>query len=85
MSKDNGGSAYPVPGFEYLNDADQTSPERVVHIPHHGMTLRDYFAAAAAQGIMASGNACPETAQHFANIAEDAYILADAMLAERTK
>lgn len=50
-----------------------------------GMNLRDYFAAKAMQGILASGHACPDNAQHFANIAEDAYTQADAMLAERAK
>ena len=53
-----------------------------VHI-NEGMTLRDYFAAKAIQGIMAS-NECgiahiPETA------CEWAYSIADAMLKQRTK
>jgi len=45
-----------------------------------GITLRDYFAAAALTGIMASPTASAETPYHVAN---DAYRLADAMLEAR--
>ncbi len=44
-----------------------------------GMTLRDYFAAAALQGMMASPTGA------FAGMASEAYIYADRMLAEREK
>jgi hypothetical protein len=46
---------------------------------HFGMTLRDYFAAQALQGILASG-------EHMMNVreyAERAYMLAGAMMNER--
>lgn len=43
-----------------------------------GMTLRDYFAAAALIAFANQGGA-------FQQIAEDAYCIADAMLAERNK
>ena len=43
-----------------------------------GMTLRDYFAAKAMQGLLASGN-LPKTMPD-ADLAECAYALADAML-----
>lgn len=44
-----------------------------------GMTLRDYFAAKAMQGMMANGEANPFS------ITEAAYIIADCMLKARTK
>ena len=44
-----------------------------------GMSLRDYFAAAAMQGILASR---PDY-EKFAHLATDAYAIADAMLKER--
>ena len=46
-----------------------------------GMTLRDYFAAKALQGMLASGN-LPKTMPD-ADIAECSYNLADAMLKAR--
>ena len=46
-----------------------------------GMTLRDYFAAQAMQGMLASGN-LPKTMPD-ADIAECSYNLADAMLKAR--
>ena len=45
-----------------------------------GLSMRDYFAAAALQGICASGPSKEYTDQRLAN---EAYKLADAMLAER--
>ena len=54
-----------------------------IQICEQGMTLRDYFANSAMQGIMSSGNAIPIQQHHFYNISEDAYRLADAMLKQR--
>ena len=45
-----------------------------------GMTLRDYFAAKAMQGILVGIECDPATVPH---VAESAYILADAMLKAR--
>lgn len=50
---------------------------------HQGMTLRDYFANSAMQGILSSSHAIPTQQIYFDNIAEDAYRLADAMLKQR--
>jgi hypothetical protein len=47
-----------------------------------GMTLRDYFAAKAMQGLMSARN---PILTKIADIAEGAYEMADAMLAERSK
>ena len=44
-----------------------------------GMTLRDYFAAKAMQGLIAGGS----TDRH--QIAQAAYIVSDAMIKERTR
>lgn len=48
---------------------------------HHGMTLLDYFAAAAMSGMLSDPNCCGG----FASVAEYSYKYADAMLAERSK
>ena len=63
-----GGPAFPAMHF------DLTEHE-------HGMTLRDYFAAKAMQGLMGWSTrvGCPDEA-----IAHDAYALADAMLKARS-
>jgi hypothetical protein len=47
------------------------------------MTLRDYFAAKAMQGMLATDIDC--SPEQVPSIVESAYILADAMLAERNK
>lgn len=56
-------------------------------VTHYGMepgiTIRDYFAAAALQGFCANQHWNPTQSVHFANLAEDAFIAADAMLKER--
>lgn len=48
-----------------------------------GMTLRDYFAAAALTGVMPDSNA--GFRMSWSDYAEAAYAVADAMLAEREK
>jgi len=71
MNKPTGGAAFPVP--------EMGTNER-----YQGMTLRDYFAAKALPSIVSSCDWEDEecTVQ---SMAEDAYSLADAMLAERIK
>ena len=65
--RDTGGPAFPVPA-ELCQDL--TVEEQ------RGMTLRDYFAAKAMQGILFEGLTENETARH-------AYLMADAMLKAR--
>ena len=48
-----------------------------------GMTLRDYFAAKAMQGYLASFDPHGEPVEFATKIAEDAYTLADTMLKAR--
>lgn len=66
MDKDTGGPAFPTPTHNLQND---------------GMTLRDYFAAKAMQGLLATDIDCgPKYAQI---IADNAYGMADVMLKAR--
>ena len=65
MSNNTGGPAFPAPAG-------------VQHITEQGMTLRDWFAGMAMQGICASG---PDISNPV--IAAEAYALADAMLKQR--
>ncbi len=44
---------------------------------------RDYFAAAALQGFCANQNSFPTKNEHFANLAEDSFKAADAMIKAR--
>mgnify|MGYP000025190578 CR=1 FL=1 len=66
-----------------INDGGQAFPRAVqfddAFINGHGMTLRDYFAAAALQGNIAH----PEVTGNRDDIARDAYKYADAMLKAR--
>ena len=51
---------------------------------YQGMTLRDYFAAKALQGLLADPNAFEDTGLGIENeYAEQAYVYADAMLKAR--
>ena len=59
-------------------------PSKECHYQDAGMSLRDYFAAKAMQGICAhSGGASPVWAENNSDIAEVSYELADAMLKAR--
>ena len=64
MTKDTGGPAFPTPRYER---GDMYSL---------GMTLRDYFAAKAMQGLL-------DAAMGESEIAKAAYAMADAMLKAR--
>jgi hypothetical protein len=67
--KDTGGPAFPANHFDLAEN-------------EHGMTLRDYFAVKAMQGMLSARN---PILTKIADIAEGAYEMADAMLAERSK
>lgn len=75
MSKDTGGPAFPVPVQNYKDQ--------------EGMTLRDYFAAKAMQGMLCNGFipniAQMSPTQHNFDYVTAAYRLADAMISERAK
>lgn len=69
-AKNNGGPAFPMPANEYSG----TGPE-------WGITTRDYFAAKAMNGIC--GHHDTWGMSDYGAIAEEAYKIADAMLAAR--
>lgn len=73
MSGYTGGPAFPM-SEEILRHPD---PRHVM-----GMTLRDYFAAKALQGMLAASTR-QQIDEHM--LARDAYKVADAMLLERAK
>ncbi len=72
MSKETGGPAFPSEGV-VTNDG----------IFYDGMTLRDYFAAKAMQGLVAGAE--PEHGINLHGAAEWAYNMADAMIKAREK
>lgn len=72
-----GGMAFPSEETQY------SGPLGEAKIKHHGMTLRDYFAAKAMQA--AATNPAGADGFDFAQRAAWAYQQADAMLAERKK
>lgn len=71
--KDTGGPAFPSPEW---SDAHGT-----VIPAEYGMTMRDYFAAKALQGLLSDTNMQAANEQ----FALFSYKMADAMLAERSK
>lgn len=83
MNKDNGGPAFPL-GLESFGGSQAFEL---------GMTLRDYFAAKALSGLMANyaflarcrEDGARENIGFDTLVATGAYLMADAMLAERTK
>ena len=78
MSKDNGGPAFPRDGYQI---EDEYGRKETIQ-GKSGMTLRDYFAAKAMQGMIAA------VGYHRGEVdfmAESAYDCADAMLLERAK
>jgi ribulose-5-phosphate 4-epimerase/fuculose-1-phosphate aldolase len=68
-TKDTGGPAFMV--------------AELANIRHEGMTLRDYFAAKALQGMIACAD--PEGDWSEPLIAAWSYMMADAMLKERAR
>lgn len=74
MSKETGGPAFPT---EHFYDHD-TTYERM---PTEGMTLRDFFAAKAMQGMLAACSGWSEGQQE--RLAKCSYSMADEMLKAR--
>lgn len=85
MSNDSGGPAFP---FEYHNQTSRHQPGFFdtgdlapgASQQFAGMTLRDYFAAKAMQPILAAD---VKSVYNGKWVAEEAYAIADAMLAAR--
>jgi hypothetical protein len=74
MNKINtGGPAFPVQSV-YIEDQETNS---------HGMSLRDYFAAKAMQGVLAGDHPITHGSEPLTTVAYVAYAQADAMLKAR--
>lgn len=70
-SKTSDQPAFPVQGHFY--------DDKLIGQLYHGMTLRDYFAAKAMQGLLAS----PSVANDGMQIVRDSWAMADAMVRAR--
>lgn len=78
----NNPMAFPRPASVGTNYA--TGEEGVVVDPQKGMSLRDYFAAKAMQGIKSNPDHADSTSFNYPALAEEAYKIADAMLKQRS-
>ena len=74
---DNGGSAFPIDSYMLNPNATEKEIKEA-----QGMTLRNYFAAAALQGFLANSSNEFVMLPHV-NLASEAYMVADAMLTAR--
>ncbi len=85
-NKNHVGPAFPVSALVY--NEENKDPSTIIH---DGMSLRDYFAAKAMQGIFESAidwfptgrKADEKSLEIFTDIAQDSYAMADAMLKAR--
>lgn len=75
MSNENGGPAFPYSGVHKGENVNQI-------IDSHGMTLRDYLAANAMQGMISAPMGKFKHGNSF-ELTESAYRFADAMLRAR--
>ncbi len=96
MSDKDGGSAFPKNGWMESGVMDEDYPDdpskagNMWHEPHAGITVRDYFAAAALQGLCVNHSEAffktTGSDEHPQNtVSRLAYSYADAMLKERNK
>jgi hypothetical protein len=83
VSKDNSGPAFPVieTDIQWLGDHGEDGAVPKIY-SMGGMTLRDYFAAQALQGICASNSQICEERR---SLARRCYEYADDMIAERNR
>jgi hypothetical protein len=71
----DGGPAFP------FGQMSETTGQPINGYYNPGLSLRDYFAAVALQGLLAN----PKVVYSARGFASNSYLLADAMLAERAK
>ena len=84
MTTETGGPAFPSKQKALLIEKEHAHIAKEIEIDQNGMTLRDYFAAKAMEGIFASNTEHDhEDAHIFDAVAEAAYKQADAMLKAR--
>ena len=75
-----GGPAFPTPSKLGVNDTSTW----IAEIPGQpGMTLRDYFAAKAMQGLLSDSPSSSDVADAVNTLAHFSYTIADAMLKAR--
>ena len=80
MSNTNtGGPAFPCDPFAASEPKNVAEAKRLAE----GMTLRDYFAAKAMQGILAGDHPITHDSEPLPTVAKVAYAQADAMLKAR--
>lgn len=77
MPKETGGPAFPQPFAGHCGNEDHSNPCGCYL--DTGMTLRDWFAGMALQGLLAN----PENANSYVQCASDAYLAADKALVAR--
>lgn len=78
MSKETGGPAFPREDYQ-CNGADGS-------LGQEGMTMRDYLAAKAMQGMLSNPGMWDLLNENHAQyVARDAFLVADAMLAARNQ
>ena len=83
MNKQTGGPAFPSGESYYTTDLSGNRTKHGKSPQYEGISMRDYFAAKAMQGLLASwGEHDMTDYEEFTYIA---YKMADAMLAERAK
>jgi len=78
-NKDDGGPAFPV-GVRVVHQDSRGG--HVVHEADPGMSMRDYFAAKAMQGMLTNPDIDYSASEYVAMVS---YTIADAMLKEREK
>lgn len=83
---EDGGTAFPQSGVVKLSGTLETSSSL---LGGSGMSLRDYFAAKAMQGTIRRWDGYPfgggQNSPQYKELAEEAYLIADAMVEERNK
>ena len=89
MSTTNdGGPAFPQP-FQFRHSDGQPMFPTEYYKESGGITIRDYFAAAALQGMMAAGDKWSwrdtDAEPAPSAVANEAYAIADAMIKERSR
>jgi hypothetical protein len=75
----DGGPAFPTQATAKTTRTDKAQPVQTHYGSTHGMTLRDYFAAAALQGILARGQSLSSKRDEVV----EAFQYSDAMLKAR--
>ncbi len=89
-AQNDGGPAFPTPPLPVVSGvaAGQWSTT-YQPIPSAGMSLREWYAGKALQGLLSNPKICDTLLAlgklRFAGVAQDAFVYADAMLAARAK